>query len=111
MLKGSVLLQTGDIKGAYESYCSAPADILKAAHHGSPSSTTPAFLASVSPKVVLLSCQRMSRLHDFRERLDDIPVYGTPESGALTIRFEEGYYTVIPFLHDQIIPEEYPHGS
>ena len=110
-LKGTVLLQTGDIKGAYESYCSAPADILKAAHHGSPSSTTPAFLASVSPKVVLLSCQRMSRLHDFRERLDDIPVYGTPESGALTIRFEEGYYTVIPFLHDQIIPEEYPHGS
>ena len=110
-LKGSVLLQAGDIKGSYESYCSAPADILKAAHHGSPSSTTPAFLASVSPKVVLLSCQRMSRLQDFRKRLGNVPVYGTPEAGALTVRFEAGYYTVIPFLNDQIIPEEQPHGS
>ena len=110
-LKGSVLLQAGDIDGSYESYCAAPADILKASHHGSPSSTTPGFLETVSPGVVLLSCQKLDRLQDFRSRLPGISVYGTPESGALTVRFEEGYYTVIPYISNQITPEEHSHGS
>ena len=110
-LNGSVLLQAGDIDGSYESYCAAPADILKASHHGSPSSTTPRFMETVSPGVVLLSCQKLNRLQDFRNRLPGIPVYGTPESGALTVRFEEGYYTVIPYLSNQINPEELSHGS
>ena len=99
-LKGTVLLQAGDITGSYEPYCAAPADILKAAHHGSPSSTTPEFLEAVSPSTVLLSCQRMKRLEDYRERTGGIPVYGTSESGALTVRFEEGGYTVIPFVNE-----------
>ena len=99
-LKGTVLLQAGDITGSYEPYCAAPADILKAAHHGSPSSTTPEFLEAVSPSAVLLSCQRTKRLEDYRERTGGIPVYGTPESGALTVRFEEGGYTVIPFVNE-----------
>ena len=77
-----------------------PADILKAAHHGSPFSTSEAFLSSVSPDVILLSCRRDSRLLAFRERTGSIPVYGTPESGAITVRFEEGSYTVIPFISD-----------
>lgn len=97
-LRGSVLLQAGDISGAYETYCAAPADILKAAHHGSPSSTTPGFLNLVSPDAVLLSCRRFSRLQDFRERIGDVPVYGTPESGAITVRFDENCYTVIPYI-------------
>ena len=111
VLNGSVMLQTGDISGSYESYCAAPADILKAAHHGSPSSTLPAFLERVSPDVILLSCQRQSRLLDFRERVGSIPVWGTPESGAVTIRFDEGCYSVIPFVSDQTNPEEQIHGS
>ena len=40
----------------------------------------------------------MKRLEDYRERTGGIPVYGTPETGAVTVRFEEGGYTVIPFL-------------
>ena len=99
-LNGSVLLQAGDITGAYETYCAAPADILKAAHHGSSSSTTPDFLKTVSPSVVLLSCQRLSRLQDFRARLGAVPVYGTPESGAVTVRFDEFGFSVIPFISE-----------
>lgn len=99
-LKGTVLLQAGDLTGSYEHYCAVPADILKAAHHGSPFSTSVEFLSSVSPDVILLSCRRNSRLLAFRERTGGIPVYGTPESGALTVRFEEGSYTVIPFISD-----------
>ena len=99
-LNGSVLLQTGDITGTYESYCAAPADILKAAHHGSRSSTSAEFLETVSPDVVLVSCRRNSRLQDFRIRLGTLPVFGTSESGAVTVRFDENGYTVIPFLSD-----------
>ena len=98
LLKGTVLLQTGDISGTYESYCAAPADILKASHHGSPSSTGEAFLDSVSPSAVLLSCKYPERLDAFRERCGAIPVFGTAESGAVTVQFEDNRYTIIPYL-------------
>ena len=93
-----MLLQTGDLSGSYEAYSAVPSDILKAAHHGSLSSTSEAFLSAVDPDVILLSCRFETRLESFRERTGGIPVYGTPEDGALTVRFEEGGYTVIPFL-------------
>ena len=99
LLKGSVFLQAGDLSGSYEQYCASPADILKAAHHGSPSSTLTDFIASVSPDTILLSCRNMSRLQDFRERISGSAVYGTPDCGAITLHFEENRYTVIPFLH------------
>ena len=98
ILKETSLLLASDLSGAYEQYCAAPSDLLKAAHHGSPSSTGPDFLASVSPKAILLSCRQPGRVADFRSRTGDIPVFGTPEYGALTIRFEEGHFTVIPYL-------------
>ena len=98
ILKETSLLLASDLSGAYEQYCAAPSDLLKAAHHGSPSSTGPDFLASVSPKAILLSCRQPGRVADFRSRAGDIPVFGTPEYGALTIRFEEGHFTVIPYL-------------
>jgi competence protein ComEC len=99
-LRGTVLLQTGDLTGTYERYAAAPADVLKAAHHGSSASTSESFLAAVSPEVILLSCRKDNRLRAFRDRVGNIPVYGTPESGALTVLFEEGRYTVIPFVSD-----------
>ena len=97
-LKGTVLLQAGDITGTYEGYCVVAADILKASHHGSPSSTSEAFLSAVRPSAILLSCRFETRLASFRERTGGIPVYGSPECGAVTVRFEEGSYTVIPYL-------------
>ena len=99
-LKGTVLLQAGDITGVYEPYCAVPADILKVSHHGSPSSSSRDFLEAVSPGAALLSCRSVSRLQDVRARFGDLPVYGTPESGAVTVRFGDGKYTVIPFMTD-----------
>ncbi len=98
LLRGTSLLQAGDITGSYEDYAAAPSDILKAAHHGSRSSSSPAFLESVSPGTILLTCGTVSRAEDFRERAGGIPVWSTAENGALTVLFEEGSYTVIPFL-------------
>ena len=97
-LRGSVLLSAADLPGTYESYCAAPADILKAAHHGSRSSTADSFLQQVSPSLVLLSCRQDARLEDFRARVGDIPVFGTPESGAITLRFEENGFSFLPFV-------------
>ena len=98
ILKETSLLLAADLTGPYEQYCAASSDLLKAAHHGSPSSTGSDFLASVSPKAILLSCRQVGRVADFRARAGDIPVFSTPEYGALTIRFEEGRFTVIPYL-------------
>lgn len=98
-LKGTTMLLTGDITGPYEQYSAVPADILKAAHHGSAASTSEEFLSLVSPRVILLSCSGTARLRSFRERAGGIPVYGTPESGAVTILFGEGSWTVLPRLN------------
>ena len=98
ILRGTSLLHTGDVTGSYEDYAAAPSDILKAAHHGSRASSSDAFLEAVSPEVILLPCGTVDRAEDFRARAGGIPVWSTAESGALTVRFEEGSYTVIPFL-------------
>ena len=102
VLRETSLLLTGDLDGMYENYAAEPADILKAAHHGSASSTSPCFVSAVSPDIILLSCSRPSRLAAFRERTGGYPVWATAESGAVTIRFDSGGYTVIPYLpvHD-----------
>ena len=97
-LKGATLLQTGDLDGRYEMYAAAPADLLKAPHHGSASSSSPAFLASVSPEAVLLSCGDTDRTLQYRERLDPaVPLYSTADQGMLTVRFEEDGFTVETF--------------
>ena len=98
VLKETVLLHAADLTGAYELYCASPANLLKAAHHGSASSTGQAFLDAVSPDAILLSCGQDGRLVDFRSRVGDIPVFGTCESGAVTVCFEEGRFSVVPYL-------------
>ena len=98
LLHGASMLQTGDLTGSYEHYAASSSDILKAAHHGSSGSTGAAFLESVQPKTILVSCDRAERAEQLRGRAGGVPVWSTAESGALTIRFEETGYTVIPFL-------------
>ena len=98
-LRGSSLLLAGDLSGAYEMYSAVPASLLKAAHHGSASSTGAAFLEAVSPEAVLLSCRRLSRLNAFRERIGPYPVWSTAEYGAVTVSFEENGYTITPWLN------------
>ena len=101
-LQGVVMLHTGDLSGAYEGYAAAPADILKVAHHGSPASTSEAFLDTVSPRMAILSCNRLKRHQDFDDRTGDLPVYSTAASGALTLVFSGGKATLHPFLPDTL---------
>ena len=107
-LMGNTLLQTGDLDGRYEMYAAAPADILKMAHHGSASSTSDAFLASVSPKAVLLSCSREDRHLQVLDRLGGLPLYSTALGGMLTVRFTPSAFTVETFLP---MPEVSDNGS
>ena len=97
-LRGTRLLLASDLPGPYEMYAAVPADILKAAHHGSPSSSSPEFLAAVSPQAILLTCSRSSRAESFAERAGAVPVYATADCGAVTVRFEENGFRVIPYL-------------
>lgn len=95
------LLLTGDLSGMYEHHLQMPADILKAAHHGSTSATSPEFLAAVRPQTILLSNKDERREARMAELAGVIPLYSTAECGAVTITFlGEGIYTVTPFLHE-----------
>ena len=98
-LCGVTMLHAADIYGPYELYAAAPADLLKASHHGSSTSTSQEFLSLVDPQVILLSCGSMARHESFTGRTGGIPVFSTEVGGALTVRFsEEGSYTILPFV-------------
>ncbi len=103
-INGVRFLQAGDLDGTYEHYAAMKADLLKAAHHGSASSTLPETLATVDPSAILLSCSKPSRHDSFAERCGDIPLYSTARSGALTVHFgpEAGDWRIEPYLTDSI---------
>lgn len=98
---GVTMLLTGDLTGTYEHHLQMPADILKAAHHGSTGATSPEFLAAVDPQLILLSNKDERREARMAELAGDIPLYSTAACGAVTITFlGDGEYTVMPFLHE-----------
>ncbi|MDO5436173.1 MAG: ComEC/Rec2 family competence protein [Clostridia bacterium] len=97
-LHGVTMLQAGDLDGRYEMYAAEQADVLKIAHHGSASSSSEEFISAVSPQLILLSCSGMNRVADVRERITDIPVFATPDGGALTVRFSDGGFSAETFL-------------
>jgi competence protein ComEC len=88
------LLLTGDIEAVIERRLLAQgvpleSTVLKAAHHGSCSSSTPEFLAAVDPGIVVIS---VGADNDFGhpcaevlERLAGLPVYRTDEQGVVEI--------------------------
>ena len=93
------LLLTGDLSGRYEQYAAMPADVLKVAHHGSSSATSPAFLTAVSPQTLLLSNRDEEREHRMAELAGEIPLYSTACCGAVTLTFPgDGTFTVEGFL-------------
>ena len=64
--EGRTLLLTGDVEAAAErdlvaSGADLGADVLKVPHHGSRTSTTPAFLGRVAPRVALVGVGRRNR--------------------------------------------------
>lgn len=100
-LHGTTMLLTGDLTGTYESYAAVPADILKAAHHGSAESTSPAFLDAVSPQAVLLSCGTEVRRESLLARTGSLPLYDTNEQGAVTIRFDDRAFHISTYLSSE----------
>jgi len=99
-LSGTRMLTTGDLEKQYEMYAAEGADILKVAHHGSRTSTTPEFTDLVSPSVAVVSCASETRAAEIASRLEGIPVYATATRGAVTIRFLPSGYIVQTFLED-----------
>jgi competence protein ComEC len=89
----SVLLP-GDIEAVVEHQLVADAvplesTVLKAAHHGSCSSTTPEFLDAVDPEIVVISVGAENRFGhpcaEVLERLATLPVYRTDEQGTVEV--------------------------
>jgi competence protein ComEC len=89
----SVLL-TGDIEAVVEHQlvaAGAPLEstVLKAAHHGSCSSTTQEFLDAVDPEMVVISVGADNNFGhpcaDVMERLEGLPVYRTDVQGVVEI--------------------------
>jgi competence protein ComEC len=89
----SVLLP-GDIEAVVEQQLVADgatlaSTVLKAAHHGSCSSTTDEFLEMVDPEVVVISVGAENRFGhpcaEVLERLQELPVYRTDEQGAIEV--------------------------
>jgi competence protein ComEC len=108
---GSVaVLLTGDAEGATEAQLLDLGDdvrslILKVAHHGSRTSTTPAFLDAVRPAVALVSVGAMNPFGhpdaEVIERLEDAgaAVYRTDVHGAVTVT-TDGARVSIRTVHD-----------
>lgn len=93
--QASVLL-TGDIEALTEAMLLSDGDnlrstVLKVAHHGSATSSTPAFLDAVAPRVAVISVGSPNPFgHPHRATLDGLhaagaAVYRTDRSGAITL--------------------------
>jgi competence protein ComEC len=98
---GRRVLLTGDVEAEAEIALALGdvdlrADVLKVAHHGSRSSTTPRFLDAVQPRLAMISCGRrnlfghphpsvLDELHDRRIR-----IWRTDRSGSIDLDIREG---------------------
>jgi len=109
-LDGVRILSAGDLMGAYEMYAARDADVLKAAHHGSKSSSGEAFLRAVSPQAVIFTGSgnlRAALPHpDTLERLRglSIPWWNTGECGAVTVTARDGRAFIETFLSEKETP-------
>lgn len=93
-VRGATLLLTGDLTGTYEMYAAAPADVLKVAHHGSAGSTSQAFLETVAPQLLLLSCGTEARSAAMDSRRLNLPMASTYRDGCITLTFLDSGFTV-----------------
>lgn len=101
-LDGYTLLTPGDLTGKYERYAAAPADVLKAAHHGSRESSLDDFLDFVNPAYALLTVSGGDRalpspetLERFTER--GIEFFRTDECGDITLSVKDGQLLMTPY--------------
>jgi len=97
---GRTILLTGDIEAEAEITLAYDgrdlrADVLKVAHHGSRSSTTPRFLEAVAPRLAVISCGRRNLFgHPHESVLDALAeervrVWRTDRSGSVDVEIRE----------------------
>ena len=108
-LDGVSLLSMSDVPGIFEEYAMQDADILKIAHHGSKNSTGENFLKAVSPALAICTSSADSPYHphpETKERLakSGVSVYNTGETGAVTLRMQDGSVLVTTFLKGGMDP-------
>jgi competence protein ComEC len=86
----------------------APVRILKAAHHGSATSSGMRFLAALRPTIALISCGRGNRFGHpspavlSRYREIGAAIYRTDEHGAITIDTDGKSIAVVPFVRPPV---------
>ena len=75
------------------------------AHHGSGGSTYEAFLDTVRPANLILTCESGRALPNINAlaRLEacGADLWRTDETGAVTVRFSGGDYTITPYLKQE----------
>ncbi len=89
-LHGTTLLLTADIPSRYDEQLSFASDVLKAAHHGSPSSNSAALLTDVAPQLILLPNADADRHESLAGRAGATPIFCTEDAGAVTLHFLPG---------------------
>ena len=95
-VKGVDFLFTGDISSMVErdlirKYGPMDVDILKVSHHGSKTATSPFFVSSLLPKIVVISTSGMYD-HPSKEVLDTlnrymVRIFSTKQSSTVTVYF------------------------
>jgi competence protein ComEC len=82
----------GRSKQTMATYPNLPVDVLKAGHHGSKGSSSPEFLAHISPQMALISAGQNNRYkHPHQETLErfraqNMTIYRTDQQGAIRFR-------------------------
>ena len=110
--RGATLLLTGDIERETDGDMARwghrlRADILKAAHHGSRTSSTRAFIERVDPKAVAISCGANNRFGHpspeviARYREMGIQVWRTDQSGAIAMKLDRERIDVAPWIEQK----------
>ena len=106
------MLFTGDIEEAGERALVTGGDlehhtILKVAHHGSRTSSTPSFLEQVNPRIALISAGQNNRFNhpssEVVERLESFEseIYVTRDVGGITIKTDGNKVRVKPYIESR----------
>ncbi|WZL74613.1 DNA internalization-related competence protein ComEC/Rec2 [Clostridiaceae bacterium 35-E11] len=96
--KGKKILFTGDIEGEtekklIENYPQLKVDVLKVAHHGSVTSSTESFIATIDPKIAIIQVGKNHFGHPHQKVLDrfvenNIILFRNDKNGAVTLKID-----------------------
>ena len=93
------------------------ATILKVPHHGSHTSSSPAFIRAVHPEIAVISLGYLNRFHFpapevvRRYQDDGVEVLRTDNDGEISVAAGEETYRLTTFRHGTIVETRPPHAS